>query len=205
MRIGILGARSIGGTLGRKWAHAGHTVMFGVRNPQNSDVQALAHELGGNASAAGVANAIAFGEVVVFAIPGQAMDASIVEHAAALAGKTIVDASNKVGAPTMNSLEAFTTHAPSAQVFRAFNSLGWENFANPQFGGVQADLFYCGPSSAAQAQVEQLIADVGLRPVWVGGPEYTPTVDAIASLWFALALKQGRGRHLAFKLLTDES
>ena len=55
------------------------------------------------------------------------------------------------------------------------------------------------------SQVEQLIADIGLRPVWVGGPEYTPTVDAIASLWFALALKQGRGRHLAFKLLTDES
>jgi len=204
MRIGILGAKTIGGTLGRKWAQAGHSVMFGVRNPQNPDVQALVQELGG-ASAGGAADAIAFGDVVVFAIPGQAMEATIAEHAAALVGKTVIDAANKVGAATMNSLEAFTTHAPSAQVFRAFNSLGWENFANPQFGGVQADLFYCGPSGAAQAQVEQLIAEVGLRAIWVGGPEQTPTVDAIASLWFALALKQGRGRHLAFKLLTDES
>jgi predicted dinucleotide-binding enzyme len=205
MQIGILGAKTIGGTLGRKWAHAGHSVTFGVRNTQNPDVQALVQELGGNASVAGVADAIAFGEVVVFAIPGQAMEATIAEHAAALSGKTIVDATNKVGAASMNSLEAFAAHAPTAQVFRAFNSLGWENFANPQFGGVQADLFYCGPSGAAQAHVEQLIADVGLRPVWVGGPEQTPTVDAVASLWFALALKQGRGRHLAFKLLTDET
>ncbi len=105
----------------------------------------------------------------------------------------------------MNSLATFATHTPSAQVVRAFNSLGWENFANPQFGSVQADLFYCGPSGVAQAQAEQLIADVGLRPVWVGGPEQAPLVDAIAGLWFALALGQRRGRHLAFKLLTDEA
>jgi len=204
MRIGILGAKTIGGTLGRKWAQAGHSVMFGVRNPQNPDVQALVQELGG-ASAGGAADAIAFGDVVVFAIPGQAMEATIAEHAAALVGKTVIDAANKVGAATMNSLAAFAAHAPSAQVFRAFNSLGWENFANPQFGGIQADLFYSGPVGAAQAQVAQLIADVGLRPVWVGGPEHTPTVDAIASLWFALALGQGRGRHLAFKMLADEA
>ena len=203
MRIGILGAKTIGGTLARQWVRAGHDVLFGVRNPDNPDLQVLLHELGGSASAPGVAHAIAFGEVVAFAIPGQAMDSTIAEHAAALSGKTVVDAANNVGAASMNSLEAFTAHAPSAQVFRAFNSLGWENFANPQFGGVQADLFYCGPPGAAQAQVEQLIADVGLRPVWVGGPEYTPTIDALASLWFALALKQARGRHLAFKLLTD--
>lgn len=46
---------------------------------------------------------------------------------------------------------------------------------------------------------------MGLRPVWVGGPEHTAVVDTLGGLWFALALGQQRGRHLAFKLLTDET
>jgi 8-hydroxy-5-deazaflavin:NADPH oxidoreductase len=41
MRIGILGAGSIGGTLGRRWAERGHDICFGVRTPQAPDVQAL--------------------------------------------------------------------------------------------------------------------------------------------------------------------
>lgn len=33
MRIGILGAGNVGGTLGRRWAELGHDVAFGVRRP----------------------------------------------------------------------------------------------------------------------------------------------------------------------------
>ena len=33
MKIAILGAGNIGGTLGAKWAAAGHAVVFGVRDP----------------------------------------------------------------------------------------------------------------------------------------------------------------------------
>lgn len=73
--------------------------MFGVRNPQRPEVQALVHELGGNLAAAGVADAIAFGDVVVFAIPGPAMQPTIAEHSAALAGKTIIDAANNSAQP----------------------------------------------------------------------------------------------------------
>ncbi|GAB4578005.1 MAG: hypothetical protein Fur0022_07370 [Anaerolineales bacterium] len=203
MDIAILGAKIIGSTLAKKWVAAGHRVRFGVRSPHNPEVQTLVQSLGGNASVTVIAEAIAFGSVVVFAIPGGAMDATIAEHAAALDGKIIVDAANRVGAAVMNSAASFAAHVPTAQVFRAFNALGWENFETPRFGDVQADLFYSGPAGEGQTRVEQLIAEVGLRPVWVGGPEQTPLVDALGRLWFALALNQSRGRHLAFKMLTD--
>jgi 8-hydroxy-5-deazaflavin:NADPH oxidoreductase len=85
---------------------------------------------------------------------------------------------------------------------RAFNSLGWENLADPDFDGTQADLLWCGPDGDPGALVERLITDVGLRPVRVGGLDQLSTVDMLASLWFALALGQGHGRHLAFKVLT---
>jgi hypothetical protein len=200
MKIAVLGAKIIGSTLARKWARAGHEVMFGVRNVDNPEVQALARELG--ASVGAVGQAIAFGEAVVFAIPGNAMEETIQAHGPALAGKIVVDAANRMGGGPMNSAALFAAHAPGAQVYRAFNSLGWENFENPLFGGIQADLFYCGPAGAGQAAVEGLIRDVGLRPMRVGDIGQVGLVDTVGGLWFALAFGQGMGRNLAFKALT---
>ncbi len=200
MKVAVLGAKIIGGTLARKWTAAGHEVMFGVRSVDNSETQALARELG--AAVGATAEAIAFGQVVLFAIPGEAMEETIAANAAALAGKVVVDAANRLGGRPMNSGAAFAAHAPGAQVYRAFNSVGWESFDNPAYGDVQADLFYCGPAGEDQAVVEGLIRDVGLRPVRVGDLDQVGLVDMIGGLWFALAYGQGMGRNLAFKVLT---
>ncbi len=125
----------------------------------------------------------------------------IVTHAKALDGKTIIDATNNVSQPAMHSLATFAKHTPNARAFRAFNTLGWENFEDPQFSGVRADLFFCGPDGDARSTVERLISDVGLRPIYVGGVEQVDVVDGLSRLWFALAFGQNMGRHLAFKLL----
>ncbi len=200
MKIAVLGAKIIGGTLARKWTKAGHEVMFGVRSVDNPETQALAQELG--AAVGTAAEAIAFGEAVVFAIPGGAMEETIAAHGPALAGKVVVDAANRMGGGPMNSAAGFAAHAPAAQVYRAFNSLGWEMFENPLFGDTPADLFYCGPAGAGQAAVEELIRNVGLRPVRVGDISQVALVDTLGSLWFALAYGQGMGRELALKVLT---
>jgi 8-hydroxy-5-deazaflavin:NADPH oxidoreductase len=81
--------------------------------------------------------------------------------------------------------------APGALVARAFSSLGWENFAEPNLDGVAADLLWCGPDGAAEARVEGLISEVGLRPVRVGGLDQLGLVDMLVGLWFALAFGQG--------------
>lgn len=69
------------------------------------------------------------------------------------------------------------------------------------YGGVPGHLFYAGPDGDAQAVVEQLIEDVGLRPVRVGGLDQVGLVDAVLRLWFTL-VSGGRGRNMAFKLLS---
>lgn len=201
IHIAVLGAGKIGGTLGRKWVAAGHQVAFGVTDPASPRAQALRAELGPSATIGGVAEALAASEVVVLAIPGGAVDELIGAYASQLDGKTVIDAANRMGGGPMSSVAAISAAAPNARVYRAFNSLGWENFADPVVNGVQADLFYAGPDDGARATVERLIGDVGLRPVYVGGPEQVSVVDAVASLWFALALGQRKGRHLAFKAL----
>jgi len=201
MKISILGAGNIGGTIGRKWAAQGHEVVFGVRDPNSARVKALLNAIEGTASAAAVAAAVNGAEVVLLAIPGQAVESTLAALGGKLDGKIIIDATNNVGRPVMNSLAAVRAHAPGARLFRAFSNLGWENFAEPVFGGVQADLFYCGDSGQARTTVEKLIADVGLRPVYVGDLDQAPVIDSLTRLWFALALQQGHGRHMAFKML----
>ncbi len=201
MRVGVIGAGNIGGTLGRGWAAGGHEVVFGVRDPRAAGARALVVEMEGVVQVTDVAGAVDAAEVVVFAIPGRAMAETTARLGARLEDKVVVDATNQIGRPVMHSLEALRAAAPGASLYRAFNALGWENFARPSIDGVVVDLFYCGDAGPAQARVHRLIADLGLRPVYVGGPEQADLLDGLTRLYFALAMEQGLGRRVAFKLL----
>lgn len=203
MRIGILGSGKIGGTLGKQWAKAGHEICFGVRNVNKPEVQVLLQSLGEKASAGSLADAIGFGEVILFAIPGGTMDKTVAAYAKALDGKILIDAANKIGASPMNSLPIFAGLTPHAEVYRAFNSYGWENFDKPTINGVTADLFFCGPDGKSRTVMEQLIADVGLEPIYFGGLDQVNRVDDLLKVWFTLAHGQKMGRHLAFKVLKE--
>jgi hypothetical protein len=88
-----------------------------------------------------------------------------------------------------------------APLYRAFNSLGWEVFADPTFGGERADHFFCGTAGPAKEVVSGLIAAVGVRPIYIGGPEAASLLDSLTKLWFTLAAEQGYGRHTALRML----
>ncbi|OGO37260.1 MAG: hypothetical protein A2W35_00245 [Chloroflexi bacterium RBG_16_57_11] len=198
MNIGIIGAGQIGGTLGRKWASVGHIIRFGVRNPGDARYEAL--RTTGEVREAG--QAAALGEVVLLALPGAAAADFVSGHAHALAGKIVIDATNNVRGAEMNVLTMLAEVAPSARPVRAFSTLGWENFADPQIGGQQIDLFFCG-DPAVRSTAEQLIAEVGLRPVYIGNLDTAAALDGFTRVWFALVFGQGYGRRTAFKLLSE--
>jgi predicted dinucleotide-binding enzyme len=87
----------------------------------------------------------------------------------------------------------------SVRYARAFNTLGGENMQDPMFGDGPADMFFSAPESD-RAAVENVIEGVGLRPIYVGADQEM-LIDALFQIWIALAMKQGRGRRLAFRLL----
>lgn len=183
MRIGIIGAGRIGGTLASALSRAGHEVVVGRRSEPGS-----------------IDEAVQDVEGLVLALPGGDVDTFLRDHGAALDGVVVIDAANSRGAGAAHHAAAFAEHAPGALMVRAFNTLGWENFAEPTFGDERADLFWCGPEGRATEVAEQVIADVGLRPVRVGGPEAVDAVDAVLALWFALVTEHGN-RRLAFRTL----
>ena len=189
MKIAVIGAGNIGGTLGGKWAAAGHEVVYGIRSP-------------GAPGTAAVADSVAGAEVVVLAVPGGAAKDVLASLGDALAGKVVIDATNDIqGAGKLHALDEL---ADGAHPVRAFNTLGWENYADPVFDGVPADLFYAAEEGHAKQVADTLIADIGLKPVWLGGIDTFDLVDSLTRLWFQLAFQRKLGRRLAFKMLLGQ-
>jgi predicted dinucleotide-binding enzyme len=198
LNVAVIGAGNVGGTLGRAFARAGHKVTFGVRDPADGRAEAVVADSG--ADVGRVADALFGAEVVVLALPGNMIEAFLRQHAAALESLLIVDAANRIGGPgPAHSRDAVLAAVPTARYARAFNTVGWENFAEPRFGDTAADLFYSS-DEADRPLVEALISAVGLRPAYVGADQHD-VVDGVLRLWFALAVGQQRGRRLAFRVL----
>ena len=195
MRIAVIGTGNIGATLGGKWQAAGHDVTYGSRSARGSSAGGTGP---GGAPVRDVAGAIEGAEVVVLAMPGGAVAGVVSANGAGLDGKVVIDAVNRIGEPQVNSRAVIAAAAPEARYVRAFNTLGWENFADPL---PSAGLFFAADPQARPV-AEELIKALGLEPAYVGDADAAGTVDGVLPLWFALVQQHGGQRKLAFSVLT---
>src|SRR5919199_6762710 len=95
--IAVIGSGNIGGTIGEAWRRAGHDVAFASRSPEPPRTVAIPDAIGG-------------ADVVLLAVPGQAVPELLAEHGAALAGRIVVDATNDMGGERLHHAEAYTEH-----------------------------------------------------------------------------------------------
>lgn len=126
MRIGIIGAGFIGRAVARLGVAAGHEVMVSSRGPRS--LGSVPSGIGCQVGA--VEEAIAFGEVVVVAIP--LMHYRTIP-AAPLAGKVVLDANNyyperdghmrELDARETTTSEMLARHLPESRVVKAFNAI----------------------------------------------------------------------------------
>jgi hypothetical protein len=191
--IAIIGTGFIGTTLGRALAGSGNEVTFGSRHPDDDH-----HVDVPGARVAPIGDALSRSDAIILAIPGAAVAEFGATYGDELAGKLVIDATNRMGEPVANGRADLP---PTVRYARAFNTLGGENFADPVFSGGRADLFFSAPEDDRRV-VEEVIDGVGLRPVYVG-EDQEAIIDALFQLWIALAMKQGRGRRIALRLMED--
>lgn len=206
MKIGVIGAGSVGGTLGQRFAAAGHQVMFGVRNSTDASVADLKVGSTGSAEVASVAAAGAFGEAVLFAVPYGALREAA-SAAGDLAGRVLIDCTNPINAefsglaPNGNSAaEDLAQWTGSRSVVKCFNTVGFNIMAKPDFNGVPASMLYCGDDADAKAAVAGLARDIGFAPVDAGPLLQARWLEGLAWLWISMALKYGHGTEMAFVL-----
>lgn len=207
MKIGIIGSGNVGGTLGSRWAAAGHTVIFSSRNPTSPEMTALVAQAP-NARAATATEAVAASEVILLATPWPATRAAV-EAAGSLAGKVLIDATNPLlpqlaGLEYGNSTsgaEQVAGWAAGARVVKAFNTVGANVMVDPRFGDRAATLFYCGDDAAAKQAVHQLATELGFEANDAGPLRQARLLEPFALLWISLAMVHGYGREIGFQLM----
>jgi hypothetical protein len=208
MKIGIIGSGNVGGTLGLRWARNGHAVVFGSRRPASDEMKELVGRAGATARAATPAEAVQASDVLLLATPWEATR-GIVEGLGDLRGKVLIDAVNPL-LPNLAGLEAGTTTsageqvaqwARGARVVKAFNTVGANIMANPDFAGERPALFFCGDDADAKGIVKQLAEELGFGALDAGPLNRARLLEPFAMLWITLAYPQGFGREIAFKLL----
>ena len=191
----VIGTGKIGGTLGRAFAAAGHAVVFGSRDPATSDVAGDTA-----AKVATPAEAVAAADTVLLAIPADGVQEFLRAHADALAGKLVIDATNRFPQPVLHSADLVRALVPTARYARAFNSQTWETFANPVWDGEPGNLFYTVFEPSDAATVETLISAVGLVPTFAG----LGRPDLLDAAIFLLAPSMATlGRRTGIRLVHD--
>jgi 8-hydroxy-5-deazaflavin:NADPH oxidoreductase len=165
MRVAVIGRGNVGGGLANRWEAAAH------------DVTRIGRD-GGDASSA---------DAVVIAAPGGSI-AAVFETVRGLDGKTVVDATNLIGAQPPAGFASNAeyvksrTHGPTAKSFNI-------NFAvlYGRLDDVRArpSNLWCGDDEAREV-VEQLNRDAGYDPVYAGPLSNAAAQEAFLKLAFAI-------------------
>jgi 8-hydroxy-5-deazaflavin:NADPH oxidoreductase len=208
MKIAIIGAGNVGGTLGAAWAQkAGHEIFFGVRDAKAEKTQNLLGKIGGKARAGTAAEAAAFGDMIVLTTPWPAAEAAI-RSLGDVNGKIILDATNPLAmgpdglgleiGHNISAGEKVQGWAKGASVFKTLNTTGFGNMADPVFHGVKSVMFVAGDDATNKPRVIDLVASLGFDVIDAGPLRNARLLEAHAMLWIELALKRGLGRDWAF-------
>ncbi|HEX4049335.1 MAG TPA: NADPH-dependent F420 reductase [Steroidobacteraceae bacterium] len=175
LRIGIVGSGHVGSALGGVWAKAGNEVMFSSRN-LDADKQ-LAAQVGANARAGTPQQAVAFGQVVLFAVPYSAFPDLIKSLGDSLKGKIVINASNpnpgrdgEIAAQAREKgVGLFDAQLlAGAFVVRAFNAVPAAQMASAHEDPGKIGMPIAGDKRAIPL-ASRLVREAGFEPVVIGG------------------------------------
>ena len=193
MRIGVIGAGSLGGTVGRALAQAGHEVKFSSRHPQ--ELASMARELGPRASVGTPREAAAFGRVLLFAVPYEALPQLGRDLRNDIRGKVVLDACNASSrtdsalAHEVKANGAGLTSAkllPNTRLVRAFSAVDATQVeASFKHEREKLGVPLAGDDAEAVQVAAQLVRDAGCEPVIVGNLAACKSFDRDGPGWRA--------------------
>lgn len=176
LKIGIIGAGRIGGTLGELWVKAGHEVLLSSRHPER--LKDLADRLGPRARAGMPREAAVFGEIVLISVPYGALPQVGRDYAAELKNKVVLETGNPypsrdgdmaIAARAKGTGVASLEFLPNVRLVRAFNSLPYYSLRSEAHRkGERAAVPLAADDKTALKIAARLVEDAGFEPVVVG-------------------------------------
>jgi predicted dinucleotide-binding enzyme len=176
LKIGVIGAGRIGGTLGEHWVKAGHEVLLSSRHPET--LAPLADRLGPRARVGTPREAAAFGQVVLVSVPYGAFPQVGRDYADELRGKIVLDPGNPFPqrdgpmaeeARKMGTAAASLAHLGGVRLVRAFNTVPASVLRSEAHrAGERIAVPLASDDPEALEVAARLVRDAGFEPVVVG-------------------------------------
>jgi 8-hydroxy-5-deazaflavin:NADPH oxidoreductase len=202
MTIAIIGSGNVGGALAQQWSKAGHSIYIGANFPLSDKNKLLAEKLGESCFLP-IEYAVSKATVVLIATPPTAIF-DILPQLGDVSNKIIIDATNAVSKKpepfktVYHCLQANT----QAAIVKCFNTTGFENMLNPVYKSEGIDMFMAGDSDTAKDIAVQLAIDCGFENCYdFGKSDKVELLEQFALSWINLAIMQGMGRDIAFRLV----
>jgi predicted dinucleotide-binding enzyme len=205
LKIGIIGAGHIGGTLASLWVKAGHEVLVSSRHPEQ--LQGLVRSLGPRARAGTPREAALFGNVVLISVPYAALPQIGRDLRTELSGKIVLDTGNPypqrdgdmaVEARRKGTGVSSAEFLPGVRLVRAFNAINSGDLASEAHrSGERIAIPLAGDDSQALEMAQRLVRDAGFEPVVVGplarAREFDVGTAVYTRLMTAVQLRQALG------------
>jgi len=206
MKLAVIGSGNIGKSIGSWASKKNYEVIFSARNQQHAED--AAREAGKHASAADVQEAVEMADVVLLAVPYDAVKDVLAKVGPQLKDKVLIDATNaltedysglKLGFTT-SAAEEIAKQAPEAKVVKAFNTVFASVFAsqNPMIKGQPITVFYAGDDPDAKNKVTDLIGKMGFGSVDAGPLKAARNLEPLALLNIGLGYGMGHGTSAGF-------
>jgi 8-hydroxy-5-deazaflavin:NADPH oxidoreductase len=201
MNIGIIGAGNVGQALTKASVRAGHTVTITATHVEEAGH--VAAEVGAQAAASN-ADAVANADIVILAVPFDAIDAITRELGSRLDGKILIDVSNRFSPEQLDgtsNAELIQRLAPSANVVKAFNTIFASHQSDPVVDDLQLDGFVAADDVGAKQQVLDLVASLGFRPIDTGPLAMARALEGMGMLNISLNMTNHWPWQTGWKLL----
>ena len=194
-KVAVIGSGQVGQVLAGGFVKHGFETMIGTREP--GKLKEWAKAAGKLARTGTVQEAARFGEIFVLVVKGTAAEEAVkLVGPAALAGKTVIDATNPIAdAPPEGGVIRFFTNfesslmerlqklAPGAHFVKAFNSVGNSLMINPKLAGGPPTMFICGNDPAAKKEVSEILTLFGWETEDLGGAAAARAIEPLCILW----------------------
>jgi 8-hydroxy-5-deazaflavin:NADPH oxidoreductase len=203
MDIAMIGAGNVGSALASSLTKAGHSVTITATSREKAE--RVAQETGVKA---GVSNreAAEAAEVVILAIPNDAVDGVVEELAGALDGKVVVDTTNRFDPNDPGSMldgtsvaERIKDRVQGAHVAKAFNTNLATHMADPSLDREPVDALVAGDDQA-RPKVVELAESIGFRALDVGPLSIGRVLEGMAVINISLNMRNDWSWQTEWKL-----
>lgn len=185
-KVGIIGSGNVGSAISRGLNKAGYESI--VSSEQN-------------------VGEIAVGaEIIILAVPFEAIDDVVKKIGSAANGKIVIDATNALTAQmalavgfTTSGAEELQKKLPKAKIVKAFNTVFAQHMDSGKLNGQTLTAFAASDDDAARNNVLKLLRSIGFDAVDAGLLENARSLEALGYFNIQLGYVLGNGALTGFK------